>query len=121
ALDVRVEIGDMFDPPVDQFLAEGVVLAWFLAVFEKHAQVLGEIFRLVEAPRVKKLQGGHAAVAALGKLDLAHRENSFFSAAIASAARPNSAPRLIRPAHRTRAWASVAVTITPLITGTVVS
>ena len=87
----------MLDHAVDQLFTERVMLARLLAVLEEDPQIIREVFRRVNAPRVQILQGGNASITPLDKLGFAHRENFLFSAAISSAAAANSAPRLIRP------------------------
>src|SRR5690606_28102814 len=115
--DARVDLGHVGDHAVDQLLTEGVVFARVLEVLEEQAQVLHEVGGGVEAPSVEILHGGGATVLALGELGFAHAGKSFFSAAISSAARANSAPRLMAPVQRASAWARVSATITPLMTG----
>src|SRR5204862_67705 len=117
-LDLGVDFSEMLDHSLNQFFAERIVLPRLLAILEEYEEVICEILRRVETPRVEKLERRDAPVPPLHKLGLAHRDNVLRSAAISSAAAANSAPRLIRPVQRARACAEVFATSTPLITGT---
>jgi hypothetical protein len=71
--DVSVDLGHVLDRSMDQLLAEGVVLTWILLALEEDTQVLGQVHRGIDAPGKQILEGGDAAVAALGELSFAHR------------------------------------------------
>jgi hypothetical protein len=93
----------VLDDPVDQLLAEGVVLAGLLQVLEEHRRSSARLARFVEAPGIEVLQRGNAAVLALGELGFAHDESLPADRGHARA-RPaaNSAPRSIAPACSAR-------------------
>src|SRR5690606_27106397 len=99
-----------------------VVLARLLLRFKERADIVGEVLRRIDAPREEVLQGGHPAVATLREKGfIAHWERECFSSAMASAARANSAPRLIAPKQRSSACCWFSAVTTPLMMGVRVS